>query len=108
MTNVVGYVLIFVAGTLMSNGIPHLISGVRRGLPGDGAVLREPLWHGARVGETSSPEGEGDRPQGGGGVDHASAEYPASKVGHPSTTCCASGPPPLAAEDEVALDHGDG
>jgi len=36
----VGYVLIFVAGALMSNGIPHFISGVRRGLPGDGAVLR--------------------------------------------------------------------
>ncbi len=29
MTSVLGYVLIFVAGALLANGIPHLVSGVR-------------------------------------------------------------------------------
>jgi len=45
------------------------------------------------------PEGEGDRPQGGGGVDHLSPWRQDSEVGNPSTTGCAGGFPPLKGED---------
>ncbi len=37
-------------------------------------------------------------------MDHLPAKYPASEVGHPSTTRFASGPPPLKGEDVGVLD----
>ncbi len=48
------------------------------------------------------PAGEGDHPQGGGGVDHLACRRHASEAGHPSTTGFAGGPPPLAGEDLIS------